>query len=37
MLGAGLTTAAAQRVQAEYNLSTSRAQLLHALGRAPEA
>ncbi len=29
-----LTTAAAQRVQAEYNLSTSRAQLLRALGRA---
>lgn len=28
-----LTTAAAQRVQAEYNLSTSRAQLLRALGR----
>jgi outer membrane protein len=28
-----LTTAAAQRVQAEYNLATSRAQLLRALGR----
>lgn len=28
-----LATAAAQRVQAEYNLSTSRAQLLRALGR----
>ncbi len=28
-----LTAAAAQRVQAEYNLSTSRAQLLRALGR----
>jgi outer membrane protein len=27
------TSAAAQRVQAEYNLSTSRAQLLRALGR----
>jgi outer membrane protein len=28
-----LTTAAAQRVQAEYNLATSRAQLVRALGR----
>jgi outer membrane protein len=28
-----LTAAAAQRVQARYNLATSRAQLLHALGR----
>jgi outer membrane protein len=28
-----LTTAAAQRVQADYNLSTSRAQLIRALGR----
>ncbi len=33
-----LATAAAQRVQAQYNLSTSRAQLLRALGReAPSA
>lgn len=33
-----LTTAAAQSVQADYNLSTSRAQLLRALGReAPSA
>lgn len=31
------TTTAAQRVQAEYALSTSRAQLLRALGRAGEA
>jgi outer membrane protein len=30
-----LATAAGQRVQAEYNLSTSRAQLLRALGREP--
>jgi outer membrane protein len=28
-----LTTAAAQRVQADYNLAASRAQLLRALGR----
>lgn len=31
-----LTTAAAQQVQAEYNLSTSRGQLLRALGRMPQ-
>jgi outer membrane protein len=31
-----LTTAAGQRVQAQYNLSTSRAQLMRALGRTPQ-
>jgi outer membrane protein len=31
-----LTTAAAQKVQDQYNLSTSRAQLLRALGRPPQ-
>jgi outer membrane protein len=30
-----VTTAAAQKVQAEYNLATARAQLLQALGRPP--
>jgi outer membrane protein len=29
----GLSQASAQAVQAEYNLSTARAQLMHALGR----
>ena len=29
-----LTTAAAQRVQAEFDLATARAQLLHVVGRA---